>query len=1610
MHALLRRKLHAPRAAPALLHHVDEEITQAPEGPFKTTLLTERARLLTALGRNDDALATWSQVLAFDPHHPAALTGKEMTLSLAGAAGQALWEAEAAHLGVMAEAYAEDAPTAAWLEVERATVLEARLGKVEPARLALTRALSLDARVGPVRHALVRHVGRHRDPGALTRLLDEEGSITTDPARAARLELEAATVAERATGDTDRAIMLLARAAARAPTTPSVDLRILDDLIRLLEAVGKDQSAARYRRARLAVLTDPAARAEELRSLARIAEQTGDLDAAIVDLDASLETHTDAVAVRQIDRLLEGRGRHEPRIALWVTHAARTTDPDKRVAALLKAADIAERGLGKTEEAVRHLRTAWTTTPGHPDVLETLARLLTKPTKDDGARARLELYAHAADVAADTAQRIAYLEKVALLAEETLGDYARAAQSYEAILEVDPARMTALLGLGRNAARTHDERSVERVLLAQARASRSETEALALQTRAAEAIAAVDPALALDLVQKVLAADSRHRAASALLTRLHEDAGRWELVARSLEDQIKHAEGEDKQGLLFYLAEVQETRQRLPKEALGTLRRARDTADGGALAEGRIARTLLSIGEPAALREAYDSLAAATKDATLRARYLVRSAELSEHQLSDDVAALRAYEEAHAATPDDRLTAERVERVRARGRSTTLADPLDRALEAVMRDGDLSSTARDLETLIGLGGDRLPALRLLGRIHRKAKAWPALAQVLDGEAAALDAHVPKLGALWAKADLEEWRLDAPADGVTYARILAEDPGDLAALSAVVRMSLPKAVSGDLSARQAVLDALRRRAPFEAGVARIQTELVLAYLLEGPEGSATDDAAKDALERYRRVLAIDPSSITAASGMRRLAHRLGRVAETVQACTTLAELTPEPKARARHYFEAADLVAKQIDDASLEDTRRRREQAASLFEHALVADPDSLAAAEALTKLLTHPDEADTLVRALRTAQTHARDEGAIIYFGGEIARIAREDLHDLPTATLAMQRVVAVAKTHAPSLLTLAELYLAQRAWPEAVTTLETVVTHADTDEQRLTALFALGSIYDKVLARPDEHERVLRRALAIEPESPRALRGLIEQLRAAKTGAIANPHELALLFHRLAKAEPDPARRCDTYLEAADIEQASGDITAAESSIILAVACCPESGRAFAKLASFFRDGSRIDAVSYARALQDVIAKGRELGNADARWFAALGQLEVDTLRRLPDGIAHLEWAVQLDPTLYESRFELADAQARTGARDAAIRGLMSLIVPDGTPLTSLSDAGLALALLEKLLEQDKRPEEAVVVSELRAAFGEIEPGREDWLKSRRLAPLEEHHTPLGRATLVEEVLPRTGRHVLLEVAVASTGLDAKLLRANLTELGVHGRDRVGARSGHPLRAPFDRVMAVLGAEDIELCVSPAVDRARLIMQDVPWLVVPSSFESLPEAVQLAAMARVVTRALLGVPWLKELRDAGIFGWLVAVARQVVPTYGGDDSDTLPHDVMGYEPMVARAIGRKHKKLLEGLVPHLAQRDGQMPEWAGFLRALDQCTTRAAYLVSGDLGATAAAVALDDPRLRESITRPGLATLAALLSHALTGDVVRFALTPEATTLRKRLGAAWAR
>src|SRR5947209_8582669 len=125
-------------------------------------------------------------------------------------------------------------------------------------------------------------------------------------------------------------------------------------------------------------------------------------------------------------RCLAAGRRHEQRISLWTGEASRVPATQARVAALRRAARIAEEDLGRPDLALVELRAAWSIDPDDGEVADSIVRLLTPmspPHPDDPAdparaRARIDFYAEAAAKTEDPQRKIAHLEKLAQIWED----------------------------------------------------------------------------------------------------------------------------------------------------------------------------------------------------------------------------------------------------------------------------------------------------------------------------------------------------------------------------------------------------------------------------------------------------------------------------------------------------------------------------------------------------------------------------------------------------------------------------------------------------------------------------------------------------------------------------------------------------------------------------------------------------------------------------------------------------------------------------------------------------------------------------------------------------------------------------------------------------------------------------------------------------------------------------------------------------------------------------------------------------------------------------------------------------------------------------------------
>jgi tetratricopeptide (TPR) repeat protein len=1657
----IRRLLEGRAELGILLTILDDELAVAEGDGLKADLWAERARTCDALGRMAEARAGHAEALRLAPGHPAALRGLESVLrrELAAAPDKELAAQLAAHLERLAEAYAPaadrpdgDPRVAAWLHVERAGVLDRRLDQPELARMALERAVAFEPAPGPVRDALTRHLVRHDETALLVESLSVEAEHERDDDRAARLYYTAARLVidklgsrTAAADDPSRvsspgladAIQLLQRAAARAPHHTPNSYRTLAELIRLLELSGDLEHAPEVRQQRLGLLlaagaTGEAVTFEHVR-LSEIFDGLGRADQAAYHAEQALLLDPDDASTRErLDRALQRLGRHEERVRTWVGEANARRPVAVRVAALLRAADIAERHLRRRDEAVAHLRAGWTIDPGNASIFEALSAILAPPAREAeadvrGVRARLELYAQAAQAAVDPARKVGLLEKLAGIWEDELGQPARALEEIDKILAIEPQRRTAILALGRNAQRAADHKQLARALQAEADLTQDPVDERRLLLRAAEVHAELlgDRDRALALVERALAIDEADPEALRARYRINEKASRFEEARRTLLRLIGAEPDEGRRFALWLsVARLDEQRLRRPHDASSAYAQAALVRPRSPLPALEIARILRAENEPRKLCEALLGLAATAPDEVEYARYLFQAAEVQEMMLGDDAAALKCLLQADALplSARDQGPLEAMERIHVRARAgAELASLYTRwierkphaardhglrvALAGVLAEGSREEAVSLLDGLVTVVPGHVPALRLLEQLHRTMGAPAPLAAVLRAEADVFTSSRARAGALWELCALEE-QLGAAATLDALGRLCAESPRDAAALDAIVRVA-SKLVSGvnvplpaAIATRARLVPAIKARKELcRDPIARAIYQIEEAMLVEaqGPDDAATVRAA---LAGHQAALSLWPESLLAARALARIAERVGDRPSLIQSQLVLARLAERPRQRAQHLVRAAALY----------EEAKAPTEALPLYEEALRTDADCVPAASALSRMLAA--DVPRLVDRLGDALEEAVSRDQIVLLGTELGRAVlrhREargaglagvpDGPDAGVGVTALRHVLAVTPEDVGALLLMARLLLAQRVWADARDTLlrAIAVAPAADSESRVVAHFLLSDLYETRLGDLAQAQASLQAILALDDKNRNALERLV-----AVAGARGDRALGIQTLGRLAEISLDPAGRVEVDLRLADACRDAGDAAGRVRALADAVATLPNDARPGTALARLYRTDTSDGAAGYAAALQQVLdlAAARRLP-IDPRWLTTMGMLEVTVLMRAREGVAHLTQAAQLPGAAPDVRVALGRGLEAAGRNAEAVQVFRDVLAAEGETLARVADLPLALTSFEAALAKEGRVEERLALEEVRACFGDVKAERLSRLRARRLSEGAPYALSLAGAELLRLLVPEA-RSPLLEVAAAIQPIAAKILRFELANIGVASRDRLSARDGHPTRVLADRLARALGIEAFDVYLTATWQgAARVYPGDPPAIVASTTFAELPEPEQLYALARLLTRAALGPTWLDELPVDAVDGLLLASLRAVDPGFAGGEL-TAPRESMAqsFLPAVQKAIGRRQRKQIEELLPTILSNYDARAITIGVRRS----EYRAAYVLAGDLVA-----ALDYLRRFDRDIGRSAEDARVLLSHPVTNELLRYAMSAESVTERRKVGAIWA-
>ncbi|MDP9033167.1 MAG: tetratricopeptide repeat protein [Myxococcota bacterium] len=964
------------------------------------------------------------------------------------------------------------------------------------------------------------------------------------------------------------------------------------------------------------------------------------------DVERAIETYVqvlddepnDPAALAALDVLYGKLGRWQP----YVDVLRRRIELDVAEAELIdlkyRLGQVLERHVGDAAGALENYREILFVDPQSDGAKQALEGMLGGPLRAETAAILEPIYEERGDWEklsavleilsageSDVEKRVALKRKAALISAERGNDFPHAFKVLASALRDDPS-----------VAATRDE--IERI----AERCGAQRELVALYGELAEGSA--DPALAReyllrtagiddrfgDVAQaasayyKVLALDPTDEGALTALEKLFTRTQRWDDLIGVIERRIEQTgSAKDREALYGTMAQIYDERLGRPEDAVAAYKKVLE----------------LEPGSESALT-ALDAL-------------FTRQKMWSE--LADDLEAQLAL----AATEERQLALI----LRLASLRETEMGLVDVAIDGYRQVLDRApSNAQALAALERLGTDRRYELNiadLLEPLYRRTGDWEKLIGVHEvqvrhsedvGRRVELLLHIARL--------YEDLAADLGAAFATIARALKEDPSNEATQQQLDRVARSTGRFADLA------EVFERVA---AGVT--DPALAGALYMTSAHVQENDLANIDtAIALYRRVLEMDPLSLSAAEALERLFRTSERYADLAAILQRKAEILEDSADKKGALFQAAAIE---------EDLLGRPEVAIAAYNAVLEIDADDLRAIDALIRRYLDLSRWQELlaVYARKADLVAGIHEKKGIYY--QVGAVYERELGDVPRAVDTYTKILELDPDDLQALSRLDVLYEQAQNWTEllSVLTRESEMTTdpnegvsfqyriAEIYEKRLDDVSRAVELYREILHRQPDHEPTLSALEALKEgqKEPLAAAAVLELVyeSAGNWSKLIRVHEVQIrntndpfhkveLLHRVARLHEeslaDRASAFDVYARALLLDDGNDQTLTNLERLAMAVNRWPQLAELYDAELAAGRTGEKERVV--------------ELGLRSAQIF------EVQ-LNDLPGAIARYSRVADADPSnlgaaraldrLYEQTERWSDL-ARVLAREAEI------------------------------------------------------------------------------------------------------------------------------------------------------------------------------------------------------------------------------------------------------------------------------------------------------------------------------------------------------------------
>jgi tetratricopeptide (TPR) repeat protein len=1092
------------------------------------------------LGRPDEAIAAYREVLALDDTSHVALTALDGLFSR-----QSMWGELADNLEAQLRLATEEADQTR-LMLRLAALRESQMNQIETAidiyRQVLERepdnadALAALERLGtlPAHELTIAEILEplYRASGDFQKLIgvhEVQVRRSDDPGRRVELLHQIAALYEDAGGDLGSAFTTYARALGEDPGLDTTQ----EGIDRLARATGRFVDLAKVFESLAATQQEPALASNLYTMSARVYEgDLADMDNAVRHYRTVLSIDAHALhAAESLERIFHGAERYDELSQILQQKADILDDVNDKKTALFSAASLEEDVLGRHDAAIAVYHRVLELDSEDLRAIDALIKLYLNLSRWQDL---LGVYTRKAELVGDPDEKKGIYYQIGAVYERELTDVARAIDTYQRVLELDPVDLQALGRLDVLYQMAQNWAELLSVLQQESELANDPMEAISYQYRIAELYEKRldDTSRAIELYRDLLAQMPDHEptltalegikngpkealAAALVLEPVYDASGEWAKLVSVLEVQVRAAEDPyQRVDLLHRIARLYEEMLGDHANAFETYARAVACDSTNEDSLGNLERLAMAIGRWADVARLYDQeLDKLGENAQAFVDLGLRLAQIFETQIEDvdsaiaryrrvlaidmenqsavraldrlftmterwpDLAQILAREGEIAQAPDEQLEFKyRLGQVQ-QLRLNDVASAIGAYREVITQAPDHQPTLEALEGLFANGVKQIEIGEILAPLYENTGDWEKLSRVLEAELAQLAGREERLAKYYRIAELFEEKLIS-TDGAlaVYVRVLKEYPNDEKTLEEVERLA-GSTDGGWETLANAYADVLGLH---NDRVVQTAAGKKLARVFEEELG----DVAK-AEETYRYVLGVEPLDADALANLDRIYTQLEQYPELA---STLEQRVRVPV----EAYEVIELYGRlgqtyeerlgQFDDA-IRAFRKIFDELDRTHEQAIYALERIYAQKGSWTDLKVVYDR-QLEIAVGDTAEADIRAKMAHLY---------ADRLNDVPGAVDTWKRVLELRGEDPEALGALANLYERMEQWAELCDVLERHYYIAAEDEARVAVLLRRAKLYTERLGRDDSALEDYQRVLDVEYGNVEALYAIAE-------------------------------------------------------------------------------------------------------------------------------------------------------------------------------------------------------------------------------------------------------------------------------------------------------------------------------------------------------------------------------------------------------------------------------------------------------------------------------------------------------------------------------------